>query len=334
MKPLTVAVIYSNYFERSQRQDYIAEEDVFDSRNFIEQALDKLNYSHLRIELGQDSSHFIKELKKKNFQVVFNLVEGALGQSSLEMNIPALLDLLQIPYTGSDCLAIGTSLNKVKTKEILSYHKIKVPSFNLYTTGKDITEREDYPLIVKPVAEDASIGINKDSVVYNYESLKQQVEYIIEQYKQPALVEQFIEGREFNVAIYQKGKEYKVLPVSELTYAQNIVPPICGYEAKWLTDSKEYKGTVPLVPAKIEKKLAERIEQTAIAAYQAMNIGDYGRIDIRLDEQENIYILEVNPNPCLSPGAGFERSLKAAGILFEDFVRDVIEHGLARGKRC
>lgn len=332
MKPITVALIYSDYFKRSNKIDYLAEEDVFEARGFVETALSLLGYDYFSLALGKDVYQFISRLKQRNFDMVFNLVEGFLGKSALEMNICAVLDLFNVAYTGSEALVIASALDKLRTKEILTYYKLKVPAGRVYANVKNIPKRGKYPLIVKPLLEDASIGISKDSVVYNYQSLRRQVEYILDTYKQQAMVEKFIEGREFNVAVYGNQSNSKLLPIAELTYDKGVIPRICGYEAKWLKESKEYKGTRPLCPAKIGKKLKEKIQKTALIAYRSMNIRDYGRIDIRMDNNNELYILEVNPNPCLSPGSGFSKALKAAKIPFKNFIKYIIGAALKRKK--
>jgi D-alanine-D-alanine ligase len=187
-----------------------------------------------------------------------------------------------------------------------------------------------FPLFVKPLREDASIGISNKSYVRNDAELKAQVEYITNRYRQPALVEEYIAGRELNVAILG-NEQPKVLPISEITFDFEDEPKIVGFSAKWFRESDEYKKTKPVCPALLEPSMKNHLEKIALKAYKALYCRDYARVDMRL-RNNSPCILEINPNPDISSEAGFTRSLRAAGISYEQFVEKIIQFALQRGQ--
>jgi D-alanine-D-alanine ligase len=179
--------------------------------------------------------------------------------------------------------------------------------------------------------EDASIGIENSSVVYDLESLRQRVATVLKTYNQPSLVEEYIEGRELNVAIIGNEKPV-ILPISEIDFSK--LPPgypkIVTYNAKWVEGSVEYSGTVGTCPANLEPNIAQQVREVALKAYLLMDVRDFARIDIRLSSQGVPYVLEVNPNPDISRDAGFSRSARTAGMTWEDLLEKIIETALAR----
>jgi D-alanine-D-alanine ligase len=190
------------------------------------------------------------------------------------------------------------------------------------------------PLIVKPSGEDASVGIENSSVVHDIESLRDRVAYIIKTFTEPALVEEYIEGRELNVAIIG-NKHPVILPISEIDFSK--LPPgypkIVTYNAKWVEGTAEYLGTVGTCPAKLSPDVEKRVRDVALKAYQLLEIRDYARVDIRLDASNTPFVLEVNPNPDISQDTGFVRSARAAGMTFEDMIAKIVETALERSQQ-
>ena len=176
-----------------------------------------------------------------------------------------------------------------------------------------------YPLIVKPAWEDASVGIDNESIVYNVDTLKKRVEFVFNSFKQPALVEEFITGRELNVAIFG-DREPRVLPISEIDFSampENL-HPIVSYQAKWDPMHEAYHKTIPICPAILPDETRVEAESMALQCFRAVGCRDYARVDMRLSKEDNkLYVLEVNPNPDLQEGAGFMRSAKQAGISYK-----------------
>lgn len=310
--------------------DYSAEVEVEEQVKAVEDALEKLGLDFRRFQLGEDIEGLIKALKEHDSDVFINLCEGVFGNSQLEMAVPSFLELLKIPYTGSPALSLGLCQNKGLTKSILRAEGISTPASQVIEKFGEWRGGIDYPLFVKPLREDASLGISRKSFVRDDVELKKQVEYVTERYKQPVLVEKYIAGRELNVSIFGNA-EPLILPLSEIVFSNLDEPRIVDYSAKWVKDSEDYTQTVPICPANLKTRIRTHVEWAALHAYTSLHCRDYARIDIRL-ERETPYVIEVNPNPTISPDAGFARALKAAGIDYEKFVQQIIHFALERNQ--
>lgn len=298
----------------------------------VDEALKSLGHDTNRIYVNLDMFEKLRKLKDE-IDVVFNLCDdGFFNTSSFEPHVPAMLDILKIPYTGSGYKTLAICLNKARTKEILSFHKIPSPRFQVFDSLKvQLDKRLRFPLIVKPVKEDASIGIKKESIVNSEEELLKRVFLVLDVYKQPALVEEFIEGREGNVGIIGT-KNPTALPISEILFDDipGHLPNICTYSAKWLEESDYYKNTPPRCPAEIDEKLANKLRKIALKAYTLMGCQDYGRVDFRIDKEGNPYVLEVNPNPDISADAGLARMSRAAGMSYADLIDSILKSAIEK----
>jgi D-alanine-D-alanine ligase len=230
------------------------------------------------------------------------------------------LELLQIPFTGNPSRSLSLCQDKFCTKSVLAAHGLPVPQGWVVEKGDPIPTDLAFPLIVKPNEQDASLGIYPQSVVEDRASLAKRVEFVSERYGGPVLVESFIDGREFNVAVLD-GRETRALPVSEIEFRDLPagMPRILGYHAKWQEDHELYQRTVPVCPAAVSSETAGALQRTALAAYRALKLKGYARVDFRMDAAGKIHILEVNPNPDASRDSGIARALKAAGIKYEEF---------------
>ncbi len=284
------------------------------------------------LNIKDDIDLLINDLRKSKPDVIFNFIELFKDNARLEMNVVGLLELLGIPYTGAPPIALANCQNKVLAKRMLNTFGIKTPKFAII---KKIAGRYnhglEYPLIVKPAFEDASVGIENDSVVENFKQLKKRVEYVLNYFVQPALVEEYIEGRELNVAVLG-DKEAKALPISEIDFSQmpDHLYNIVSYQAKWDPHHEAYHKTIPSCPAKLEKKIEKRANEIAVKAFHAMGCRDYARVDMRLNKQKELFVLEVNPNPDLTEGAGFMRSAEAAGLSYEKALKKIVSLAWAR----
>jgi len=259
--------------------------------------------------------------------IVFNLCEEAFGKSSFEMHIAALMELLGLRFTGSGPLTLGLALNKGLTKDILYSSDLMTPEYCVMKEPPTRLKRSlKFPLIVKPLKEDASIGIDSDAVVRTMKELKNRVEFIIKDFNQPAIVEEYVDGREFNIAVLGNGHEARALPPSEIDFVDfpEGKPRICCYEAKWVPESPFYKKTVPVCPANVPDALKEELQAVALKAYQAMGCRDYARVDVRLGEDGNIKVLEVNPNPDISSDAGLARAGAAIGLDYAGLMAEIV----------
>ncbi len=306
--------------------DTYAEWDTWDTINAVKDALE----CYHDVTLIEADLSALEKLKEKRPDVVFNIAEGFNGVSR-EAQIPAILDMLQIPYTGSDPLTLSICLDKARTKEILSYHKILNSKFFVANGSvQSLQHSLNYPLMVKPVSEGSSKGIFSSSFVKNDKELKNEVKRILTEYGQPALIEEFLPGREFTVAIIGNGNEAEVLPIVEINFEEfpNGFTPIYSYEAKWILDTKENPLEVFTCPAKISSGLEEKIKTAALNAYHVLRCRDWSRIDIRLDGSKEPNIIEVNPLPGILPdvkeNSCFPKAARTAGLGYNEMINKVL----------
>jgi len=265
--------------------------------------------------------------------LIFNLCEGAFSKSSFEMNIAALLELYGARFTGSGPLALGLALDKGMAKDILRSRGVPTPAYAvLESKPSSMPGGLGFPLIVKPLREDASVGIDSRAVVNSFEELRERVDFITKRYSQPAIVEEYIDGREFNIAVLGNGAAKKALPPSEILFVDfpEDQPRICCYEAKWVEDSPLFMKTVPSCPADVPLGLRDELQAIALRAYGVIGCRDYARVDMRVGSDGKIKVLEVNPNPDISSDAGFARAAKASGLEYPDLVAAIVEAALSR----
>ena len=331
---MNVVLLYTNDAETANGETLIDIEGRMSDDHIIEinKSLKSYGYDTSVVHVNLDMFENLRKMKD-DIDVVFNLCDdGFFSKSSMEPHVPAMLDILGIPYTGSGYKTLATCLDKARTKEILQANKIPTPKFQVFDSMKvRLDKKLKFPLFVKPVKEDASIGIKKDSIVNNEEELMRRVFIVLDMYKQPALVEEYIDGREANVGVIGT-KEPKALPVSEIIFDElsDELPSICTYSAKWKEESDYYKNTPPKCPAEMDEKLANKLREIALKAYKLMGCQDYGRIDFRIDKDNNPYVLEVNPNPDISFDAGLARMAKAAGKSYADLIDLIVKSVIER----
>jgi D-alanine-D-alanine ligase len=328
-------VLLYNLLERLQKgeeKDALAEDAVIEEIGAVETAVRSLGHQCFVVAIRDEIFSVIYWLKEIRPDVVFNLCEGVYGNSCWEMDIPALLDLFHIPYTGSPPLTLGLCQNKGMVKDILHSQGIQTPPYTIYDRPVRQVKKGSFPVIVKPIHEDGSLGISKGSVVFDEAHLKKQIRYVIKKYGQPALVEEFVNGRELNVSVVEINGKVDVLPISEIDYSEFPagVPKICGYEAKWIPESVEYQKSKPVCPAPLEAEMKKRLEQTAIRVFKLFECRDYARVDFRVDQDGRIYVIEVNPNPDISPQSGMSREIKAKGMTYVQFIEGLLEKALQR----
>ena len=331
---LKVVILY-NLFERLEKgeeKDILAEDAILEEIGAVEGAIRSLGHQCFVMAIRDEILTAVHWLRELHPDVVFNLCESVYGNSCWEMNIPALLELFRIPYTGSSALTLGLCQDKGKVKDILLSQGILTPRYRVFDRQVDHIKGNAFPIIVKPLHEDGSLGISKESVVYDDEMLCKQIQYVIDKYHQPALVEEFIEGRELNVSLMETDGKVGVLPISEIDYSEvpKGIPKICGYEAKWVAESAEYQKTKPICPATLEWVTKRRVEHIAVKVFKLFECRDYARVDMRVDRNGKIYVLEVNPNPDISPQAGLTRSIKAQGMTYTEFIGNLLERALQR----
>jgi D-alanine-D-alanine ligase len=332
--PLKVVLLYNllERLEKGEEKDVLAEDAVAEEIGAVEDAVCSLGHGCFVIAIREEIFSVIHWLSEIQPDVVFNLCESVYGNTTWEMNIPAMLDLFHIPYTGSSFLTLGLCQDKGKVKDILTSQGILTPPYQIFQDPSEGIKNGSFPKIVKPLHEDGSLGISRKSVVFNARTMKRQIRYILESYHQPALVEEYVEGREMNVGLIETNGEVEVLPVSEIDYSEfpEGIPKICGYEAKWVAESPEYVFSKPVCPAPVEEQLKKALEETAVKTFRMFECRDYARVDFRVGRNNRIYVLEVNPNPDISPQSGMARALKAHGMTYTEFVKGILDKALER----
>lgn len=321
---MKILVVYNviEKLEQGESHDLFAEQEIVLVERFIEEALQLHGHTTVAVPIRDDLWGPLKAFDPNEW-FIFNLCESIRNKTYLEPYIISAFEHLGFRYTGSERRTLTNSLNKARTKEILQAHGLPTAAYQVFTPWT-IHRHLEFPLIVKPVSEDASIGITRNSVVRDDRALRRQVRYIWETYHQAALVEEFLEGREFNVTILGNDSP-RVLPLSEINF-RHISDPlarIVSFRAKWVPSSPEYLDTPPTCPARVAESTKRRIEEVARRAYQAMGLRDYGRVDIRL-KNGTPYVLEVNPNADLSPDAGIARAARVAGMSYDDLADEIV----------
>lgn len=337
MKKITIAFLYNVRHKYPTPSDPKSQcETDFDDEatiNLMLKYLKKCNFNVIPIEA--DEKAYLKLYKnRKKINLAFNFSEGIHGKTR-EAQIPAMLEMLQIPYTGSSSLTQNIIFNKAKTKEILIANNIPTPLYQIFhNPDVKLNKNLKFPLIVKPIAQGSSAGITNKSVVYNDKELKTQVSHVIKHFKQEALVETFLKGREFSVAMF--GNPLKILSVIEADHSAlpSDYKPIDSLEVKWLFE--EQGGADHLIcPAKIDNKFYKKIENICTKTCEALEILDWCRIDIRCDENNKIYILEVNSPagllpPEISTTSYYPLAARKNGINYTSLLKNLIQLSLKR----
>jgi D-alanine-D-alanine ligase len=283
------------------------------------------------------------KLNKNNIDLIFNLSEGIGGVADREAHLPMLAELLGIPHTGPGPLTAALILNKYRAKQIWMASGVKTAKSFLVTTNSDLLSLPtnlDYPLLVKPNSDGSGIGIHETSIVKNLIDLKKAINHILTIYSQPALVESYLPGREFTVAIVGNPPDLTILPIIEINFAglPSGAPAIDSYEAKFVYGAT---GMVPMhetefCPAPLTKKLKKEIEDLAVRAYTAIGCLDFGRLDIRLDDKGHAHVLEINHPPGLmsdpNESSFFTISARAHGWDFPTLIGNILNSAITRLK--
>jgi D-alanine-D-alanine ligase len=268
--------------------------------------------------------------------LVFNLAESFGGKSALESNVAALLNLLGLRYTGSSPAGLLLAGDKSLTKKVLSFHGIRTPEFaTVFRGALDWAGDIEFPVIVKPPQEDASLGISSKSVVHDLRELFTRIDALQSEFQQPVLVEQFVEGREFYVGVLGNANA-RALPIMELDFSgfPAGVPRIASWEAKWGDDGAgsgaQFAGTRSIFPSDVTPALAERMQHAALEAFHALRLRDYARIDLRVTNDEQIFVIEVNPNCYLERESEFARAAAEGGFAYDALIARILELAAAR----
>jgi len=306
--------------------DIYAEWDDIHTIKALEAALATCHQVSL-VNADLDAFEKLRQLKP---DLVFNIAEGLHG-ASREAQIPALLDMLQLPHTGSDPLTLGLCLDKRRTKEVLAQHRVPSPRFWVVDSPPELPKRLSFPLMVKPPLEGSSKGVTDKALVRNRQELVRQVEWVTSTYGQSALIEEFLPGREFTVALLGNGENLRVLPIVEINFETlpQGVNPIYSYEAKWVWDTEDAPLQIFTCPARLEPLLQRQIEEVCRRAFKALGCFDWCRIDVRLDAAGHPQIIELNPLPGILPrpeqNSCFPKAARAAGLSYDQLILSVVD---------
>ena len=288
-----------------------------------------------RLEATEDFPLWLRQARP---DIVFNVAEGLWGPSR-EAHVPALCEFWNIPYTGSDPLTLALCLDKARAKEVLAYHRVPTAEFLLVPAearSDALGRLPTLPVIVKPVHEGSSKGITQASLCRTRAEVSRAVAVVREEYRQAALVERWLPGREFTCAILGNGRDARVLPVVEVDFGAlpRGAAPLYSYEAKWVWDTPDKPLEIFRCPAVVPRGLAREIERTVLAAYRVLRCRDWARIDVRCDAGGVPHVLEVNPLPGILPdpemNSCFPKAARAAGLDYGSMIRAVLSAGAAR----
>ncbi|MBM4464724.1 MAG: D-alanine--D-alanine ligase [Chloroflexi bacterium] len=328
-EPPGVVVLYNagDKLVKGEPRDLLAEQGVVVCAQAVADSLRRTGYRVVQLPIHTDVELALAPYPPTRW-VVFNLGEGLEGRLFEEARIAWALEAMGYHFTGSRGDAIARSVHKVQTKTLLVASGVDTPSWWLFRHPDEVEGLAadlPFPLIVKPMAEDASIGVGPDAVLHTAQALRERVAYVVERYRQAALAEAFVAGRELNISLW--GDPPQVLPLAEIDFSAFADPyaRIVSFAAKWEVGSFEYHHTPVLCPAPVDPDLGAHIADVARRAWAAIGCRGYARVDMRVSEEGIPYVLEVNCNPDLSPDAGFYRAAREAGYSYKDMVVQILE---------
>ncbi|MDX2093441.1 MAG: ATP-grasp domain-containing protein [Kofleriaceae bacterium] len=332
MRPTRVSVLYNTDYDAELTGPGIDVSSVEISARSIADALKTAGFTVELLGLaGLEVFDILARLRTSGADIVFNLCESMAGDPRNEPTFVGLLDLFGIPYTGSDLPALAACLHKRRSKDILLGRDIPTPPHRFLSTVTALEDpaldQLDYPWFLKLAHEDASIGITEENLVRTPAALRKRARAMMVEFDQPVLAERYIEGREINVTLIGNGADLQVLPLHEIDFSAMPAerPRIVSYAAKWEEDHVDYAGTKPVPLRDATPAFIAKCEAVARAAWDAHGLRDYARVDLRVDRDGNPWVIDVNPNPDISPDAGVARSAKVAGMSYVDLITKLTE---------
>lgn len=300
----------------------------------VAEALEKLGHEP-QLHCLDGSVKSLHALARLDCDLIFNLAESFGGVDTNDVAVAGYLELLQKPYTGAGVPGLVLAQDKAVAKKIFAFHGIYTPVFAKVFRGRlDFSHHLEFPVIVKPAREDGSIGIEFNAVVNSIRELMERIDWLHQNFDSPVLIEEYVEGREMYVGVV--GNETpSALPVVELDLSKlpEGRPRIAGAEVKWGKGTRAYRDTKSVFPEDLSEEMMANLQQTAIAAYQALELRDYGRVDMRLQPDGRVALIEVNPNPWLASKSEFAMAARKAGRTYSELVGEILELAMARYRR-
>lgn len=304
----------------------------------LSDTLSRLGHEVQPVEVDKRVEPLVSALGRAEPDLIVNIAESFRGKSALESNVAALLNLLGLRYTGSSPAGLLLAGDKILAKKVLNFHGITTPRFaTIYRGALDIAQDLQFPVIVKPPQEDASVGLTSASVVRDLKQLLERMDALQSEFEQPVLVEEFVDGREFYVGVLGNANA-RALPVIELDFSKfpAHLPRMASWEAKWGDDEgggAEFEGTTSIFPDNLSEELVEKLNKVAVDAFHALRLRDYGRIDLRVNEAGEVFVIEVNPNCYLERESEFARAAARSGLDYDALIERIVELAAARYAR-
>ena len=297
----------------------------------VAETLGKLGHD-ATLHVLDGSAKSLNAIAKIECDLFFNLAESFAGNDTADYCIAAYLELLSKKYTGSGSRGLLYCQDKAVAKKILEFHGIHTPVFARSYRGRlDFSHDLEFPVIVKPAREDGSIGIEFNAVVSSIRELMERIDWLHANFDSPVLIEEYVEGREMYVGVI--GNENpEALPVIELDLSKlpEGTPRIAGAEVKWGKGTRAYRDTKSAVAEGLPDEVSATLQQTAVAVYQALELRDYGRIDMRLRPDGRVAVIEANPNPWLTSKAEFAMAARKSGRNYTQLIEEIVDLALAR----
>jgi D-alanine-D-alanine ligase len=336
--PPKILVLYNEPVLPADHPDAGSEHDVLDTAENTVRVLDAAGFAVRRLGIDYDPRPLLDELRDHRPDAVFNLFEGLATQTATEVSVAALLEWLNIPFTGCPSLALALGRDKIRTKHLLLAAGLITPDYRVIDQFPAPSWSHEWPAIVKPASQDASVGIDQASVVTNQQQLEERARYVASTYGLPVLVERFIFGREFHVNLIEEGRgedpgrPLLMLPLAEIAFDPRDPDrwPIYSFTAKWFEDSEEHKAAPLRAPVELPSEPAERLRGLAVRAFRVLGCRDYARLDVRMAPDGAFHVLEVNPNPYLNSPA-LIAGLLTIGRTHEQLIVDLALNAIARG---
>src|SRR5918999_1815764 len=294
-------------------------------------ALTKLGHEPALHQLD-GSLKSLHAIAKMDCDLIFNLSESFGGNDTADYNIAAYLELVGRRFTGAGSHGLMLAQDKSVAKKIFAFHRIATPVFARSFRGRLAFSHElHFPVIVKPMREDGSIGIEFNAVVSSIKELMERIDWLHEQFDSPILIEEYVEGREMYVGVLG-NEDAEALPVIELDLSNlpEGMPKIAAAEVKWAKGTRAYRDTKSIVPTDLSEDVTSLLQQTAISAYQALELRDYGRVDMRLKPDGTVAVIEVNPNPWLASRAELAQAARKAGRTYNQLIEEIVTLAMAR----
>jgi D-alanine-D-alanine ligase len=333
---LSIVVLYDRWEEpeddaSAERTPLVRTLDKKEVEDEVAEALTKLGHD-ATLHCLDGSAKSLHALSRMDCDLVFNLAESFAGNDTADVCIAGYLELIGRRYTGAGTHGLLFAQDKGVAKKIFAFHGIYTPVFARSFRGRlDFSHDLEFPVIVKPAREDGSIGIEFSNVVSSIRELMERIDWLHEHFDSPVLIEEYVEGREMYVGIL--GNDNPVaLPVVELDLSKlpEGTPRIAGAEVKWGKGTPAYRDAKSRVPEDLSDETVSLLQQTAIGAYQALELRDYGRVDMRLQPDGRVAVIEVNPNPWLNSRAEFAFAARRAGRTYTELIQEIVDLAMAR----